>query len=250
MLRSTKKLTDYVLHATDGELGRCKDFLFDDGQWVVRYMVADTGKWIPGRAVLISPMALREPEWKERKLPVNLTRSQVEASPAVEENEPVSRQMEAAIHEHYGFPYYWGGAGLWGVLERPELLREHAPTEEEGPIHPEGDPHLRSVHEVIGYSVEASDGDIGHVEDFILDDTTWSLRYMVVDTRNWLPGRRVLVAPKWVRDIDWPNAWAQVDLTRRQIKDAPPFRPGMVIDREYEARLYDYYGRPGYWEEK
>jgi hypothetical protein len=250
MLRSTKELKDYVLHARDGEIGRCRDFLFDDEDWVVRYMVADTGRWIPDKEVLLSPMALGEPEWEAKKLPVDLTRPQIREAPSVAANEPVSRQMEAAIHEHYGFPYYWGGADLWGVMARPDLLRDAAPTEEEGPIKPMGDPHLRSVREVTGYRIQARDGEIGHIEDFVLDDETWALRYMVVDTRNWLPGRKVLVAPVWVEDLDWPNAKAAVGLTRAEIEGAPPFRAGMPVSREYEARLYDHYGRSVYWRKR
>ncbi len=250
MLRSTRKLRDYVLHALDGEIGRCRDFLFDDHQWVVRYMVADTGRWIPDKEVLISPMALGKPNWGERTLPVELTREQIRTAPSLAADEPVSRQMEEAIHEHYGFPYYWGGADLWGIMAQPDLLRDAAPTEKEGPIRPTGDPHLRSVREVTGYHIEARDGEIGHVDDFILDDRTWSLRYMVVDTRNWLPGRKVLVAPLWVESLDWPNAEAAVSLSRSEIEGAPPFHPGTPINREYEERLHHYYGRPAYWEKR
>lgn len=248
MMRSTKEVMGYTLKAADGEIGRCRDFLFDDQQWAVRYMVADTGKWIPDRKVLISPLFLGEPEWASRQFPVQLTKDQIENAPSVREDEPVSRQHEVNVLRHYGFPYYWVGEGLWGLESSPSALREVSAEWITVPPEPKGDPHLRSVEEVTGYHIEATDGEIGHVEEFVLDEDTWVLRYMVVDTRNWLPGRKVLVSPAWVRGFDWPAQKAMVELTRKQVQASPGYDADKPINREYETQLYDFYGRPVYWE--
>lgn len=251
MLRSMEELEGYVLEATDGEIGRCKDFLFDDQRWVVRYMLADTGKWLPGRKVLISPISLGEPDWESRRFSVKLTRDQVETSPGIEHHEPVSRQYEAELFSHLGYLPYWGGTSVWGPSSVPESLRTMEVEAGSGVrvvIEPKGDPHLRSLDEVTGYRIDAVDDEVGHVEDFIVDDDDWVIRYMVVDTRNWLPGRKVIVPPQWIEGFDWQKKLAHVDLTREQIENSPEFEAGAPVNREYEARLYDYYGRPVYWD--
>jgi len=248
MLRSTRELTGYRLHANDGEIGRCKDFLFHDEEWVIRYMVADTGTWIPNRKVIISPLFLGEPDWASSRFPVHLTKDQIEEAPPLGEHEPVSRQHEGEMFRYYGYPYYWVGNALWGPGATPRQLRAHAKEagldQDSGS---EGDPHLRSVDEVTGYHISAQDGDIGHVEEFVVDDETWILRYMVVDTRNWLPGRKVLLSPSWVDSLDWTEETASVAMTKEQIKASPEYDPRTPINRDYEARLYDFYGRPVYW---
>ena len=251
MLRSMKEVEGYVLEATDGEVGRCKDFFFDDQRWVVRYMVADTGKWLPGRKVLISPVSLGDPDWQSRRFPVTLTRDQIETSPDIRHDEPVSRQYEAELFAHLGYLPYWGGTGVWGASSVPDHLRTAEVEDKAGvrvAIEPEGDPHLRSLNEVTGYRIDARDDEVGHVEDLIVDDRDWIIRYMVIDTRNWLPGRKVIVPPQWVTGFDWKQKLAHVDLTREQIEKSPEFEPGAPVNRAYETRLYDYYGRPVYWE--
>jgi len=249
MLRSIDELNGYILEARDGDIGRCKDFLFDDLDWTVRYMVADTGRWLPGRKVLISPLFLGDPAWESRHFPVVLTKEQIKEAPPLREDEPVSRQHEEVMFRYYGYPYYWAGNALWGPEATPWELQARVEAAAPPPERKTGgDPHLRSAGEVTGYHIQASDGEMGHVEDFILDDATWTLRYMVVDTRNWLPGRKVLVAPAWVEDFDWGQEKALVALTQGQIKESPRFDPRTPINREYEDRLYDFYGRPVYWE--
>jgi hypothetical protein len=248
MLRSVKEIYNYVLEAEDGEIGRCKDFLFDGELWTIRYMVADTGKWLPGRKVLISPISLGEPRWINRRFQVKLTKKQIENSPSLDSDAPVSRQFESKWFGYYGYPYYWGGAGVWGIADYPNPLfvqKELEAASEE--ISDAADSHLRSAIEVTGYHIQATDDEIGHVEDFILDDETWTIRYMVVDTRNWLPGRKVLVAPAWINSIDWSERKVGVALTRKQVKNSPEYDPSAPVNREHEARLYDFYGHPKYW---
>jgi sporulation protein YlmC with PRC-barrel domain len=249
MLRSAKELVGYVLNAEDGEIGRCKDFLMDEDQWTVRYMVADTGKWLPGRKVLVSPISLGSPDWASRLFPVGLTKEQVERSPDLDEDAPVSRRFESKWFSYHGYPYYWEYEGVWaggmnpGALIAETQARETALKEEES-----DESHLRSMHELLGYHIAAKDGEIGHVDDFVIDDDTWMVRYMVVDTRNWIPGKKVLVAPSWVDSVDWGEREARVDLTRAEVENSPEFNPSDPVNREYEVRLYDFYGRPKYWQ--
>lgn len=252
MLRSMEELEGYVLEATDGDIGRCKDFLFDDRAWVVRYMVADTGTWLPGRKVLISPISLGEPDWQSRHFPVMLTKDQIRTSPDLTHDEPVSRQYEAELFSHLGYLPYWGGTRAWGASTVPRRLRvtevEDSSSGVAVAIEPEGNPNLRSLDEVTGYRIEARDDEVGHVEDLIVGDDEWIIRYMVVDTRNWLPGRKVIVPPQWIEGFDWEQKTARVDLTKEQIENSPEFEPGAAVNREYETRIYDYYGRPVYWD--
>lgn len=246
MLRSCKELQGYAIEATDGDIGRVAGFLFDDQQWVIRYLVVNTGPWLLGREVLVSPIALGHAKWSEQRLPVHLTREQVKSCPPIESNRPVSRQYERAFHDHYAWAYYWGGPGLWGLGTDPRALASWT-GETDQQAEPEGDHHLRYTREVLGYHIRATDDAIGHVEDLIIDDNTWAIRYMVVDTRNWLPGKEVLISPKWVREVSWSKSVVHVDLSREAIENSPEFDPSSPVNREYEERLYDYYGRPTYW---
>jgi len=250
MLRSIDELTGYTLQAEDGEIGRCKDFLFDDEWWGVRYMVADTRKWLPGRKVLVSPISLGEAQWTHRILPVRLTKEQIEKAPGLEEQAPVSRQYEMRWSRYYHWPYYWPGSRLWGTAHLPGELFIASRVPEEPPAAEPPSPtenHIRSTKEVKGYHIMAADGAIGHVEDFIVDDGTWAIRYLVVDTRNWLPGRKVLVAPQWIGSVHWAERSVTTCLSTEAVKNSPPYDPHAPVNREYEERLYDFHGRPKYW---
>jgi hypothetical protein len=246
MLRSLKEIMGYGLNAEDGDIGRCHDFLLDEQTWTVRYMVADTGKWLPGRKVLISPISLGNPDWRERQFPVRLTRDQIESAPDLDEHAPVSREYEIWYHKHFQWPYYWSGAGLWSSGIHPKSLYVSKP--DLGDEGPEFDhPHLHSCREVIGYDIGAKDGEIGHVEDFIVDDDIWAIQYAVVATRNWLPGKRVLIPLTRLEQVSWDDRVLTVDLTREAIKDAPEYDPSAPVNREYEERIYDFVGRPHNW---
>jgi hypothetical protein len=240
MLRSTNEMIGYRIDGTDDILGEVHDFYFDDRAWRFRYLVVDTGMWLPGRLVLIAPQAIGRPDWMARLLHVELTKQQVEDAPTAQRDLPVSRQHELDLARYYGWTPYWNvplGTGS------PLLSAEQESVEEA-----EGDPHLRSVREVLGYHILASDGEIGHVEDLIVETGTWVLRYVVVDTRNWLPGRKVLIVPDWTHEVDWKRKLFKVALTRDTIKNCPEYDSNAPVNREYEVRLYDYYGRPKYWE--
>lgn len=192
-------------------------------------------------------LAVERPDWGTRTLPVALTKSRVENSPDIDLDKPVSRQREVELHDHYGWAYYWAdlttpAAAVTTPPPPPAMAQEQVETERA-----KGDPHLRSLDEVTGYDIQARDGEIGHVEDFIADDETWIIRYRVVETRDWLPGKKVLVAPAWVRMVNWAEADVHVDLLRETIKNSPKYDPSAPVNRAYEERLYDYYGRPRYW---
>lgn len=221
---SMSQLESFTLAAVDGEIGRGRDLYFDDETWTVRYLVVDTGKWLPGRHVLVSPMSFAGIDADRQAIRVDLTRQRVKDSPAIDTAKPVSRQFEEGLARHYGYPGYWSGPHRWGLATHP-FLKPAGPTATEREIlareEQRRDPHLRSAREVIGYAIEAVDGAIGHVEDFLVDADTWALRYVVVDTRNWWPGQKVLVSPSRLRDVSWSERSVSVALRRRQIEDAP-----------------------------
>jgi len=254
MLRSALQLRGYHVHATDGEIGKAKDFYFDDVHWGVRYLVIDTGTWLPGRRVLISPVSLGQPDWMKNAFPVALTRDEIMNSPGLDSDKPVSRQQESELVDYYNWPMYWTPAALpEGPFGGGQPVPGMRVGERENPVtareQPEGDPHLRSMREVAGYHIQAQDGRIGHIEDFIVDDEDWRVRYLVIDTRNWIPGRRVILAPDWFVRFDWRESLAHTGLTKATIKDAPPYDQSQPVNRDYEGQLHDYYGRPAYWTE-
>lgn len=254
MLRNTQELKSYSIGATDGEVGNVADLYFDDQSWVVRYLVVDTGTWLTSRKVLISPYALQKADWAHKRLPVNLTKHQVEKSPDIDTNRPVSRQHEMAYADYYLYPYYWGsdaywGAGMYYPMEpvRSEAAELHAKAERER-HQSEDDPHLRSCDAVTGYQVHASDGDIGHVQSMLVDEATWAVRYLVIDTSNWWIGNKVLIPPEWITNVNWSDSSVTVNLTRATVQNSPRYETSEDLNRSSEQALYSHYGRPNYWE--
>jgi hypothetical protein len=259
MLRNLKELHDYSIGATDGVIGQVKDLYLDDQAWVVRYLVVETGGWLSGRKVLISPMAIGDADWVKQLLPVSITKEQVKNCPDFDSEQPVTRQHEIEYSGYYGYPYYWSGTGYWGAAMYPGMMlpnfggvgvtpameREIQNAEASRAAH--ADPHLRSCHAVTGYHIHASDGDIGHVCGMLIDDRTWAVRYLIVDTSNWWVGHQMLVAPQWIEGVSWADRTVSVKLTRQAVQDAPVYDPAAKLAREDEARLYEYYGRSGYW---
>jgi hypothetical protein len=243
MLRKLKELTKYNIAASDGALGSVKDFYYDDLEWQVRYLVVDTGNWLPGRLVLVSPVSLGRVDRPAGQLHVNLTQDQVRNSPGVETNKPVSRRKETELADYYAWPYYWGARIGGGAAAAAALAERRADKRDPEPR----DSNLRSVKEVTGYHIEAKDGAMGHVEDFIADEENWTVRYMVVDTRNWLPGKKVLIAPCLIESVRWEESEVQLDLRRDFVEASPEYDPFAPISREFETAWYDYYGHPKYW---
>jgi uncharacterized protein YrrD len=221
MLRNAKDLIGFGIRATDGVIGTVEDLYFDDQDWTIRYFVVNTGSWLTGRKVLISPVAIGSPAWITRVLPAALTRAQVEHSPDIDTRKPVSRQNETEYVGYYGYSHYWGGSGMWGLGAYPGSPPTERSTEDNAPV--PDDYHLRSSNAVIGHHIEATDGDVGHVEDLVFDDDTWAIRFLIVDTSNWWGGRRVLVATRRIENVSWVEAKISVDLTRQAVKNAPPY---------------------------
>ncbi|MBC7469263.1 MAG: PRC-barrel domain containing protein [Ramlibacter sp.] len=263
MLRSLKALEKCTIGATDGDIGQVKDLYFDDHDWVVRYLIVDTGSWLSSRKVLISPISIHTPDWQTNRLPAAVARDQVKNSPEIDTDKPVSRQHELQYLDHYGYPNYWGGTGLWGagmypfamvpgyaglpvgVAERNLAIQESVQAERMR--HRDDDPHLRSGEAVVGYHLHVTDGEVGHVEGFLVDDETWAIRYLVINTSNWWLGHQVLIAPQWISGIEWSDQSVTVDLSREAVKTAPVYEPSVALDRQRETSLYSHYGLTPYW---
>jgi hypothetical protein len=255
MLKTLLEMRGYRLRAIDKDLGSVEDFYFDDRLWKIRYLVADTGNWLPGRNVLIGQEALGRSSWEDKVFPVALTSAEIEDSPGIETDLPFSLQKEKELRLFFKWREYWNDE----IFIQPAGFRPlSAPDGESGDpfLHSalkssarlDGNPHLRSAIEIQGYYIRAQDGEIGHVDDFIVEDTTWGLRYLIVDTHNWLPGKKVLISHKWVNFIDWSKQTVEVDMTRETIEGSPEYDPNKPVNREYEVRMYDFYGKPHDWE--
>jgi hypothetical protein len=250
MLTNNKDLKGLVIRATDGEIGKVEELYFDDELWAIRYLTVETGNWLGERKVLISPFAILQTDWKTGRIDVSLTRKQIENSPNIDTHRPVSRQHEADYFGYYGYPYYWEGPYMWGPRYYPmgmdPIKTPHAKRSGKG----SNDSHLRSTEGVGGYHIEAQDGEIGHVGQFIVDDQAWAIRYLEVATKNWWPGKTVLLSPAWVERVSWEESKVFVAVTREAIQTGPEYIDSTPITREYENKLYFHYGRPPYWIEE
>jgi sporulation protein YlmC with PRC-barrel domain len=226
MLQSIKQLYGHKLGASDGDIGHVKDFYFDDQNWAVRYLAVDTGSWLPGRQVLISPHAFGSLHQAGKLLLVKLTRRQIENSPSIESHKPVTRQYEEEYYRYYGWPYYWQGGGLWGtsafpILELPakRLPSERAPAS--GPQPKRADTHLRSTQAMNGYHIKKSDDSIGQVCDFMMDQKSWAIRELVIKTGHWLSGREVQIPTNKVDRISYEESTVFVNVSRESIEQSP-----------------------------
>ena len=228
-------LTGYSLQARDSEIGTLKQVYFDDHNWLVRYFIVHTGSWLLGREVLIAPRAVVEVDTENQRLEVDLTREQVERAPPVDTELPVSRHYEQEYYRYYGWDPYWISDPFSAQATYLPPLADTMPDEPDNP-------HLHSSDEVRGYRIHARDGEFGHVEDFVLEEPDWAVRYLEIDTRNWLPGKQRLVAPAWIQQVNWTDTEVQVDLPRETIQSAPEYDSSMVLSREYQIALYRHYG--------
>lgn len=244
MLRSLKMLEHYKVKATDGDLGSVTNFFIDDEHWTVRYLVVDTGGFFGGRHVLISPISFRIVDFSAKSFHLALTMDKIKNSPSVDLDRPVSRQLERDYYGYYGYPYYWGQGMLWGSGYSPGAMAGPGYDRRgERPGEPDGDVHLRSANEVHGYHIEGTDGAIGHVKDFMLDDESWAIRYMVIETSNWWVGKSVLIAPEWTSRISWLDRKVYVGMTRAAIKNSPQWGIDHPISQAYEEALCRHYDR-------
>ena len=253
MLWNASVINGYAVAASDGRLGTVSDFLFDDASWSIRWLVVDTGRWLSGRKVLLTPSVLGRLDPSGREFSVELTRQQVKDSPDVATDRPVSRQLETTIYDYYGWTPYWGSTGFYmggygfagagGAMAMSPSLgsrrREDAIADNQ---RDRDDPHLRSIEAVTGYHIHASDGEIGHVEDFLVEDADWSIHYLVVDTKNWWPGKKVLIPPRFAREVVWADKLVNLDVDRQKVKDSPPYDASTTVDGAYEKHFHSHYG--------
>jgi uncharacterized protein YrrD len=233
MLYNAKNILDNKIQAIDGEIGNLDDFYFDDQSWGIRYMVIDTGNWIEGQKVLISPVVIQNPDISNKYIMVNLNKDQIRNSPDIDTKRPVSQQHEA--------DYIWPAYGIGSIA--PLMIDPGPISENKESFRSSDDPHLRSADEVFGYDISALDGEIGHIDDMIIDDDTWNIHFWVVKTKNWLPGKKVLISPKWITKISWEDKKVFVDATVDSIKNSPEYDPSRPLELEYESELNSYYGR-------
>lgn len=241
MLYTIHDLKRLHLRAVDGDIGHVQEFYFDDETWAVRYLVADTGGWLTGRRVLISPHDLMPIYEVELALPVEITKAQITDSPLSDSDMPVSLMLEADYRTFYGWPGDWGTGfepGMRPNVRIGTMMPLTAIDDSAAVPHAHGDPHLRSTNDVTGYKLSATDGEIGHVTDFLIDDVTWKVSFLIADTNFWWPGKKVLIAPEWITQIDWDTSQVVVDVTRSQVSSAPVYTSKKSADNDYEAALH------------
>jgi hypothetical protein len=240
MLRSVRELKQYAIGASDGLVGTVADFFFDDRAWVLRYLVVDTGPWFERRKVLIPPRAIGHANWIGKVLEVSLSRAEVKASPDIDTEQPVSRQHELQFLAYYGYPSYWSGRITPSGIPLDGTALSAVPAAGDA-WNRRADHHLRSCNAVMNYRVQASDGAIGRIGGILIDEVSWAIRYLVVDTGNWGFGHRVLLAPEWIDRVDWAGRSVTVDLARQAVREAPAFEPDHPLDCATEAVLQSHY---------
>jgi hypothetical protein len=255
MLWKTVEMKQMSIVTPDGTAGKVEQFLIDDRNWSIRYIVVDTGPGLHVKRVILSPVAVTDVKYN--KILINSTIEQIRNSPDIDTTQPVSRQMEEELHKYYAWAFYWLypegynslGGGIYPGLSLPYMYPAasgNVPLSESDLrySHVENSPgssHLRLSNEIISYQLHASDGDIGHIDDFIVDDSQWIIKYVVADTRNFFPGRKILISPVWVSKTDWTNARVHVVFDRKTIRESPGYNPELPITPEYELRLAGYY---------
>jgi len=247
MLHKVTALKGYRFQSLDGDIGKVNEFFFDDTHWAIRYLVADTGDWLLGRQVLISPYAILEVNQEEQTISIDLTRKQIEESPFLEKDQPVLQQFEDAYYGYYGWPKYWSGPHMWGSCSL--VLRDPKQREKAYQSEMPWSPKLRNTAELIGHHVQATDGEMGHVDDIIIDDESWAIRYLVIDTRNWWPGKQVLVSPLWIEQKSWQKEKVYIPFLRETIQNSPEYTELFSLTRDYEAELHRHYNLQVYWEQ-
>lgn len=250
MKRSLKELEGFSLKEIDGELGKVEDFYFDDQSWTIRYLIVRTGSWLSDKKVLISPSVLQQPDWDNKEFPVKLTKKQIENSPDIDTDKPVSRQQEEQLASYYPWEGYWGtdpdehGAGIFGAMPSDLYESGNVPVENTvNTVNEHSDQHLRSADEVKGYAIHATDGQIGKVQDFIVDDRNWKISFLVVDTGTWLDRDLVLLSTKWITGVKWDNSIVIVNISTDAVQNSPAYDESQMNDNVYEKNLYDYYGK-------
>lgn len=247
MNRSLKSLIGFTLKETNGEIGKVDEFYFDDNSWIIRYLIVETGNWLFGRKVLISPQAVKTPDWANEVFPVNLTKEQIKNSPDINTEKPVSKQQEDQLYAYYpwGRDPYEHGAGIFGAMPS-ELYNEEVPlgttpVTEKASDQENNDQHLRSTEKVTGYSILATDGDIGKVDDYIIDESSWKIKFFVVDAGSWLNSKKVLLSTQMIKEVNWDESTVIVNISMDAVKNSPAYDDSQPLNDADEQKHYDYY---------
>lgn len=240
MMVSYKQIKHFSIHATDKDIGGVRDILFDDKDFVIRYVVADTNTWLPlSRKVVISPISITRLDQEEETVDVSMTSDTLKNSPSIDEHKPVSREFEETLFRYFGYGYYWIGPGAWGDFAHPNQLADPelaAMGKEELDNKPEN--HLRACGEVSGYEVATQEDNVGHISDFVFDIESWQIQMLVVDTNNWLPGgKKLAVLPSDIKSIDWSSHNVSVDLTHEGLMARPEVDLDKLGDAAYIEAL-------------
>lgn len=239
MLQNIKRLYGCRLVATDGPIGKIKDFYFDDQSWVIRYLVADTGTWLTGRQVLLSPYSFGIVDEYEKTLHLKLHKKQIENGPPIESHQPVSRQYEIEYYNYYGWPAYWDGGALWGFGSYPMVVPP--PNYEAGPRKQtaldRNDKHLQSSHAVLGYQLRTLDGEIGQVSGFMVDDRSWAIEEVVVKTGDWHSGKEILLSTEKVKRVSYENSELVVECTKADIQQTAEHHLVRAAQEKQEGEL-------------
>lgn len=246
MIISLKDMLGLKIAAKDGEIGKAKDFYFDDVGWNIRYLVIETGNFLLGKKVLISHYSFKQPDRQSEHIPIDLTMDKIRNSPDIGEKMPISRQKEQELAMYYQWPLYWMNMNAVPP-EESVLLRNmwsEEMIEEKNKNKSVLEAHLRSFSEVKSYNINARDTNIGHVDDLLVDDKTWKIRYLVIDTRKWLPGgKNVLISPAWIEKVNWSENNVYVDQEADVIENSPEYNPEKPVDPDFEVNLFKHYGR-------
>lgn len=225
-------LIKFEVHGRDDVLGTLADLFFDDGDWRVRYAVVETGGWFRRRRTLIATDALEQPYEDHPRIDCALTREQFERSPDVSERPPISRDEESRYREFFGWPRYWGGftsASTFGLTPEKTAMAEFQAKKEAEMLGARSS-DLRSMEEVRGYDLASRDGPVGQVDDFIVDDESWLVRYLVVTTGNLFSGKRVPIEPSEIDRVQWIERNVVVNLTQDEVRHMPEYNPKQPLD--------------------
>lgn len=245
------RLTGYHLKALDGDFGKLVALYFDDKNWIVRYFVARSTEWLVGRKLLIVPTLITDIDPKDKIIDVDLTLQQVENSPLLEareigDEEYISLNYEQEIYRYYRLlPYWHSEPAIIPMGDSSNSNSNPNPNEIKLVETSESFAHrpLHSSEELKNFGLHATDGNIGHIADLIIEEESWRIRYLEINTHHWLPGKHVLLAPAWIKKIDWQNKTVLVDLDCNAIKTAPDYEPAKIISRQYQLDLYQHYGK-------
>ncbi|MBM3933445.1 MAG: PRC-barrel domain containing protein [SAR202 cluster bacterium] len=251
MYRSLKSLKNYKIIGADDEIGKLKDFLFEAETWKIRYLVAEPGSWLSNDEVQLATTAIDKPDWDTKTFHAALTRDLVRSAPNIDFEKPVSVEMERSLHTHYNWPlYYSHGGGIPSAARDPMATTEDIVATEPTTFPTGATYQLHSAMKTIGFAAKAREGDIGSIDDIIIDDELWQIRYLVVETAAWVSGKNILVWPEWADRVGWQDEAVFLDMYQEHVRNSPEYDPDAPVNREYEERLYDFHGKRRYWKDR